>query len=129
MSSAAARKASASLFSFASLDAARTRATPKELAAKVFDELRDAVRPQTPNLQLPTRTDAQNTPLAAFTRQLEDMDRSQPALADLELFLRSKRVFNKLMEQYNPLYGMSEQERIKATARTVGLDVPSAPAA
>lgn len=44
MSSAAARKASASLFSFASLDAARTRATPKELAAKVFDELRDAVR-------------------------------------------------------------------------------------
>ncbi|KAI3625882.1 hypothetical protein CBS9595_001243 [Malassezia furfur] len=120
MSSAAARKASASLFSFASLDAARTRATPKELAAKVFDELRDA---------LPTRTDAQNTPLAAFTRQLEDMDRSQPALADLELFLRSKRVFNKLMEQYNPLYGMSEQERIKATARTVGLDVPSAPTA
>lgn len=31
-----------------------------------------------------------------------------------------------LMEQYNPLYGMSEKDRIRATARTVGLHVPTA---
>lgn len=46
-------------------------------------------------------------------------------LANLELFLRSKRMHNSLMERYNPLYGMSEQDRIKATARRVGLDVPA----
>ena len=29
------------------------------------------------------------------------------------------------MEKYNPLYGMSDKDRIRATARTVGLQVPT----
>lgn len=29
------------------------------------------------------------------------------------------------MEKYNPLYGMTEKDRIRATARTVGLQVPT----
>ncbi|WFD02529.1 hypothetical protein MOBT1_001213 [Malassezia obtusa] len=113
----AARKATAGLFSFASLDAARTRATARELAEQVYHELRMA---------LPSRTEPMQTPLAQYTHLVSAHDSQQPVMANLELFLRSKRVHNALMEQYNPLYGMSEQDRIKATARTVGLDVPSA---
>ena len=47
------------------------------------------------------------------------------ALANVELFLRSKRKHYALMEKYNPLYGMSDKDRIRATARTVGLQVPT----
>lgn len=120
----AARKATAGLFSFASLDAARTRATARELAEQVYHELRMAVRRLL--TQLPSRTEPMQTPLAQYTHLVSAHDSQQPVMANLELFLRSKRVHNALMEQYNPLYGMSEQDRIKATARTVGLDVPSA---
>lgn len=49
---------------------------------------------------------------------------AQRVLADLELFLRSKRVHSTLQERYNPMYGMSEKDRIQATARRVGLNVP-----
>ncbi|KAK0557912.1 hypothetical protein OC846_000207 [Tilletia horrida] len=45
-------------------------------------------------------------------------------LADVELFMRSKRIHGELLLRYNPTHGMSEQERVKATARRVGLDVP-----
>ncbi|WFD16536.1 hypothetical protein MARU1_002574 [Malassezia arunalokei] len=36
-----------------------------------------------------------------------------------------KRKHYALMEKYNPLYGMSDKDRIRATARTVGLQVPT----
>ncbi|KAE8234848.1 hypothetical protein CF326_g94 [Tilletia indica] len=45
-------------------------------------------------------------------------------LADVELFMRSKRIHGDLLIRYNPTHGMSEQERVRATARRVGLDVP-----
>ncbi|CAD6945326.1 unnamed protein product [Tilletia controversa] len=45
-------------------------------------------------------------------------------LADVELFMRSKRIHADLLVRYNPTHGMSEQERVRATARMVGLDVP-----
>lgn len=56
----------------------------------------------------------------------KDVPHNTKVLADVELLLRSKRIHTSLMEMYNPLYGMTEQERIRATARTVGLDVPHA---
>ncbi|WRT69374.1 uncharacterized protein IL334_006358 [Kwoniella shivajii] len=39
-------------------------------------------------------------------------------------FLRSSRIHAELLKRYNPIHGMTEEERIKATARRVGLDVP-----
>lgn len=45
-------------------------------------------------------------------------------MSDIEVFMRNKRLYETLMKQYSPLYGMTEQDRIRATARTVGLDVP-----
>lgn len=53
-----------------------------------------------------------------------DTAQTPKILADLELLLRSMRRYTALMSAYNPLYGMSEEERIRATARTVGLEVP-----
>ncbi|KAL9933133.1 hypothetical protein V8E36_007851 [Tilletia maclaganii] len=45
-------------------------------------------------------------------------------LADIELFMRSKRIHGDLLLRYNPTHGMTEQERVRLTARRVGLDVP-----
>ncbi|TDL29332.1 hypothetical protein BD410DRAFT_779718 [Rickenella mellea] len=39
-------------------------------------------------------------------------------------FLRSQRIHKDLLERYNPTHDMSTEERVKATARRVGLDMP-----
>ncbi|KAF8913844.1 YwlC protein [Gymnopilus junonius] len=40
------------------------------------------------------------------------------------LFFRSQREHKQLLERYNPLFDLTAEERIKATARRVGLDMP-----
>jgi len=127
--STVAQKASASaLFSLASLEAAATRLPARHVADKVIHELRSTVGSS------PGHTDSQRNHKDTRSGSLVDMvdlyvqhvPTSSKILADMELLLRSKRIHTSLMEMYNPLYGMSEQERIRATARTVGLDVPQA---
>ncbi|KAF8528871.1 hypothetical protein BU17DRAFT_37326 [Hysterangium stoloniferum] len=39
-------------------------------------------------------------------------------------FLSADRLYKGLLERYSPLHDLSEEERIKATARRVGLDTP-----
>lgn len=63
------------------------------------------------------------TPLAELTGVTESL--AHEALADLELFLRSKRVHSELQQRYNPTIGMTRDEKVRATARRVGLDVPN----
>ncbi|KAL9712650.1 hypothetical protein Ac2012v2_003887 [Leucoagaricus gongylophorus] len=43
-------------------------------------------------------------------------------------FLRSQREHQVLVQRYNPLTSLTEQERIRKTANRVGLDVPEGPA-
>ncbi|KDN39170.1 hypothetical protein K437DRAFT_14304 [Tilletiaria anomala UBC 951] len=45
-------------------------------------------------------------------------------LRDLDLFLRSKKTHAELLVRYNPTHDLTEQERVRMTARRVGLDVP-----
>ncbi|CAO1621516.1 unnamed protein product [Parajaminaea phylloscopi] len=45
-------------------------------------------------------------------------------MRDLETYLRSNRVHKELLARYNPLHDQTERERVRATARRVGLDVP-----
>ncbi|WVR08345.1 hypothetical protein IAU60_005398 [Kwoniella sp. DSM 27419] len=45
-------------------------------------------------------------------------------LVETRDFLRANRIHADLLKRYNPIHGMSEEERIKATARRVGLDTP-----
>lgn len=42
----------------------------------------------------------------------------------VENFLRSQRQYQELLERYNPGMGMTQEEKVKKTARRVGLDVP-----
>ncbi|KAK2466164.1 hypothetical protein APHAL10511_001806 [Amanita phalloides] len=51
-------------------------------------------------------------------------------IQDLEgtvLFLRSQKEHKALLHRYNPSFDYTSEERIKATANRVGLDMPVAP--
>ncbi|KAM0299714.1 hypothetical protein HYE67_006002 [Fusarium culmorum] len=39
-------------------------------------------------------------------------------------YLRSQRIYATLLERYNPGMGMDEEERVRLTARRVGMDLP-----
>ncbi|KAG6019893.1 hypothetical protein E4U41_003043 [Claviceps citrina] len=50
---------------------------------------------------------------------------SPAAQADqLAAYLRSQRLYVSLVERYNPGMGMDEEERVRLTARRVGMDMP-----
>ena len=40
------------------------------------------------------------------------------------LSLRSQREYKRLLDRYNPLFDLTAEERIEATARRVGLNMP-----
>ncbi|PCH41388.1 hypothetical protein WOLCODRAFT_143540 [Wolfiporia cocos MD-104 SS10] len=42
-------------------------------------------------------------------------------------FMRSQRTHKELLDRYNPLHDLTTEERIRATARRVGLNMPIAP--
>lgn len=50
--------------------------------------------------------------------------RAQRILANLDTYVHSKQTHEELLERYNPTHSMSASERVAATARRVGLDVP-----
>ncbi|RSH87677.1 uncharacterized protein EHS24_000191 [Apiotrichum porosum] len=54
------------------------------------------------------------------TTSPKDADALDRALLEAGDFMRAARIHAR----YNPIHGMSEQERIHATARRVGLDTP-----
>ncbi|KAI9510453.1 hypothetical protein F5148DRAFT_976775 [Russula earlei] len=39
-------------------------------------------------------------------------------------FLRSQRMYKMLLDRYNPLIELTSEERVEATARRVGLNMP-----
>lgn len=39
-------------------------------------------------------------------------------------YLKSQRMYATLLERYNPGMGMDEEERVRLTARRVGMDLP-----
>ncbi|EJU04483.1 hypothetical protein DACRYDRAFT_105542 [Dacryopinax primogenitus] len=55
--------------------------------------------------------------------RISQAQRQQDALNALT-FLHSQRSYEELLVRYNPLHDMTPEERVKATARRVGLDVP-----
>ncbi|KAJ4328188.1 hypothetical protein N0V84_001390 [Fusarium piperis] len=46
------------------------------------------------------------------------------AAAQAVAYLRSQRQYATLLERYNPGMGMDEEERVRLTARRVGMDLP-----
>jgi len=45
-------------------------------------------------------------------------------LQDLTLYLKSQRVYEELLERYNPGISMKQKDKVEKTAHRVGLDVP-----
>lgn len=39
-------------------------------------------------------------------------------------YIQAQRMYTTLIERYNPGMGMSEEERVRLTARRVGMDLP-----
>ncbi|KIM90732.1 hypothetical protein PILCRDRAFT_999 [Piloderma croceum F 1598] len=64
---------------------------------------------------------------AIIAKQRQDAKDRQLFNHDIQnvvTFLRAKREHKILMDRYNPLFDLTAQERIHATARRVGLDMP-----
>ncbi|OAA63835.1 Complex 1 LYR protein [Cordyceps fumosorosea ARSEF 2679] len=73
---------------------------------------------------------APRTPLhaqlrATFSSAGEGTADASPAVAaELATYLRSQRTYATLLERYNPGMDMDETERVRLTARRVGMDLP-----
>lgn len=69
-----------------------------------------------------TQVSSDYTPFIAPQKTSAEL--RQQNLENLHVFLQNKALHAELLQRYNPTVGMSEEERIKLTARRVGLDVP-----
>ncbi|KAF4619127.1 hypothetical protein D9613_005204 [Agrocybe pediades] len=90
------------------------------LFRSILSELQQSVKPP--------RTPSENIigHFRAIAEKIEAKNDAQAA-QDYEnaiLFLKSQREHKRLLERYNPLFDLTAEERIKATARRVGLDMP-----
>ncbi|KAK4038210.1 ras guanyl-nucleotide exchange factor [Parachaetomium inaequale] len=69
------------------------------------------------NFQSITTTTSQGTP---DTQSTAAAQQAEQYLA----YLRAQRTYVTLLERYNPGMGMDEEERVRLTARRVGMDLP-----
>ncbi|KAI0663095.1 hypothetical protein C8Q70DRAFT_1050787 [Cubamyces menziesii] len=72
--------------------------------------------------------------VAAYVRAIfeerrdgDDNERFFHDMRNAATFMRSQRMHKTLLERYNPLLGLSTEERVKKTAHRVGLDMPISP--
>ena len=78
-----------------------------------------------------TSTPRVRSPLHQRLRQsfTNDVNQHQHHLAPVQAdqlvqYLRAQRQYTTLLERYNPGMGMDEEERVRLTARRVGMDLP-----
>ncbi|KAH7908502.1 hypothetical protein BJ138DRAFT_978873, partial [Hygrophoropsis aurantiaca] len=57
-------------------------------------------------------------------RRTENAQEFERHMENTVTFLRSQREYKALLERYNPLIDLTGEERIEATARRVGLNMP-----
>ncbi|KAF3761494.1 hypothetical protein M406DRAFT_342279 [Cryphonectria parasitica EP155] len=83
--------------------------------------------------ELPPRSTLSRAQSPVYQRLREHFhpDKS-PALGELAVaqaeqylaYVRAQRTYVTLLERYNPGMGMDEEERVRLTARRVGMDLP-----
>ncbi|KAG0648696.1 ATP synthase assembly factor [Hyphodiscus hymeniophilus] len=76
--------------------------------------------------ELPIRPRANRSPLQTRIRETIASD-SATTIDQAEQFLqyvKAQRMYATLLERYNPGMNMDEEERVKLTARRVGMDLP-----
>ena len=65
------------------------------------------------------------SPLHTRLRAAFSEGNAEPAMADqFAAYLRSQRMYGVLLDRYNPGMNMDEEERVRLTARRVGMDLP-----
>ncbi|KIY00358.1 uncharacterized protein Z520_04043 [Fonsecaea multimorphosa CBS 102226] len=68
-----------------------------------------------------------NTSTGATPAGAAVTDQQLARLQELEqfvMYLRAQRMYGTLLQRYNPGMGMDEEERVRLTARRVGMDLP-----
>ncbi len=65
-----------------------------------------------------------NTSMLQFLNKDELTTMEKNHLEDLTLYLKSQRVYEELLERYNPGISMKQKDKVEKTAHRVGLDVP-----
>ncbi|GKT44151.1 ATP synthase assembly factor fmc1, mitochondrial [Colletotrichum spaethianum] len=73
------------------------------------------------------RSPIHNRLRASFTQANTNAVEANTAAAEAEqlaAYLRAQRTYVTLLERYNPGMNMDEEERVRLTARRVGMDLP-----
>ena len=77
--------------------------------------------------ELPPLSRKPRSPLHTRLRDAISNTSSAAAIEEthqLVLYLQSQRMYNTLIERYNPSLGIDDEEKIRLSARKVGLDLP-----
>ncbi|CAI6326174.1 unnamed protein product [Periconia digitata] len=62
---------------------------------------------------------------STFSTPTEASQTAQVQMAEQAIqYVQAQRMYATLIERYNPGMGMSEEERVRLTARKVGMDLP-----
>lgn len=93
-------------------------ATLRSLYRSLLREL-----PPRPILTKP-RSPLHNRLRESFTSTDADASKRTHAATQAIAYLQSQRQYATLLERYNPGMGMDEEERVRLTARRVGMDLP-----
>jgi ATP synthase assembly factor FMC1, mitochondrial len=95
-------------------------------AAQLRSLYRSLLR-ELPPRPLPSATQARS-PLHTRLRETfataHDGEHTAVQAAQLVQYLRAQRQYTTLIERYNPGMNMDEEERVRLTARRVGMDLP-----
>lgn len=86
-----------------------------ELATKLDNEVKQRFAAKIPK---------PDTTMLAYLDTEELTPSGKRHVQDLTLFLKSQRVYEELLERYNPGISMKQKDKIEKTARRVGLEVP-----
>jgi len=70
-----------------------------------------------------SRTTASNVRAVLVSTKSQSSDLNNTT-QNVITFLRSQRMYKTLLDRYNPLIDLTAEERIEATARRVGLNMP-----
>ncbi|KAL2055498.1 hypothetical protein ABVK25_004306 [Lepraria finkii] len=77
--------------------------------------------------ELPTRPLNSPSPIQQRIRTTFASSAEPPQVEEAEQYIqyvKAQRMYATLLERYNPGMGMDEEERVRLTARRVGMDMP-----
>jgi len=78
----------------------------------------------TSHQKLSTPSAVQKSIRATFANPKFDGINHMQQVEQLIQYIQAQRMYTTLIERYNPGMGMSEEERVRLTARRVGMDLP-----